>query len=459
MDSSCAMSPLRLKKYSKERKTLMGTSSIATPPRVVTSVHEKPRHEVQRGLLLKANFKAALKALMANGTRSFLTMLGVIIGVAAVITTVTQTEGTSQSINQRFASLGSNVLTVEPGPPPNLGNQGKGAFIFHTAGAGGKGSTLTPGDAQALASLPHVVQVGPMLSTSEQAIYQNQNGTFQVNGVSTSYQTIHSLTLAEGAWFSEEDEARAAPDVVIGTDVAQNLFQPLHVDPIGRTIRIGSALFRVVGVLAATDFMTDGSIYASFRTVQVRLINTNKLDQIEVLVDDASNLALVQQEIKSLLEQRHRITDGKDDFWTQSPGQIIASQQASASSLATLLIGIAAVSLTVGGIGIMNIMLVAVSERTREIGVRMAMGARKSDIRNQFLIEAMVLSALGGAIGVFFGLFIGYQIVTSAQLPFILDPGAILLAVGVAGLTGVAFGLYPAVRASELDPIVALRTA
>jgi putative ABC transport system permease protein len=437
----------------------MSMSSIASPPRTVPSIKEKPRQEVQRGPLLKANFRAALKALKSNGTRSFLTMLGVIIGVAAVITTVTQTEGTSQSINQRFASLGTDILTVMPGPPPNLGNTGKGVFQVHIAGSGGQNSTLTPGDAQALATLPHVVQVDPEVSTNEQAIYQDENGTFQVYGVSTSYQTIHSLKLAEGSWFSEEDQAMAAPDVVIGTDVAQNLFQPLHIDPIGKTIRIGSALFRVVGVLASTDPLTDGSIYAALSTVQVRLVNTNKLDQIAVLVDDVNDISLVQQEIKTLLEQRHNILNGKDDFWTQSTSQFVQNQQASQASLATLLIGIAAVSLTVGGIGIMNIMLVAVSERTREIGVRMAMGARKSDIRNQFLIEAVVLSALGGAIGVFFGLFIGYQIVTDSQLPFIVDPGAILLAVGVAGLTGVIFGLYPAVRASELDPIVALRTA
>ncbi len=191
----------------------------------------------------------------------------------------------------------------------------------------------------------------------------------------------------------------------------------------------------------------------------MRLKNVPTADQIEVQVDNVSNMDLVQAEITSLLERRHRIINGKDDFWVESPNQIIQNQQASASSLATLLIGIAAVSLTVGGIGIMNIMLVSVTERTREIGIRMAVGARRSDIRNQFLIEAVVLSALGGAIGVFFGLFTGYEIVLNSQLPFILDPGAILLAVGVASLTGIIFGFYPAVRASELDPIVALRTA
>jgi putative ABC transport system permease protein len=430
----------------------MSTKSVAAPARVVPSTPEKPRRNVQRGLLLRANFRAALKALMANGSRSFLTMLGVIIGVAAVITALTQAEGTSANINQSFASLGSNILTVQPGTAP-----GKGVFVVHFGG--NAPSTLTLGDVSALTTLPHVVQVGPILQASAQTVYQNQNGNFPINGVSASYAQIHSLQLAEGTWFSAQDEASGAPDVVLGAVAAQTLFSPLNVDPIGKTIRIGNALFHVVGVLASSSFFTDQAIYASFKTVQVRLKNVPSVDQIEVQVDNVSNMDLVQAEITSLLERRHRIINGKDDFWVESPNQIIQNQQASASSLATLLIGIAAVSLTVGGIGIMNIMLVSVTERTREIGIRMAVGARRSDIRNQFLIEAVVLSALGGAIGVFFGLFTGYEIVINSQLPFILDPGAILLAVGVASLTGIIFGFYPAVRASELDPIVALRTA
>jgi putative ABC transport system permease protein len=432
---------------------------MTPPPRIVPSVPEQSRAHVQRGMLLRANFRAALKALMANGSRSFLTMLGVIIGVAAVITAVTQAEGTSANINQRFSSLGTNILTVQPGPPPTFA--GKGGFV-QTIG-GSKSSTLSLSDAQALTTLEHVTQSSPLLQTAEKTIYQNQNGQFPIYGVSTDYQTIHSLQLAEGSWLSQMDDETRAPKAVIGATVAQTLFAPLHVDPIGQIIRIGgerfqSQQFQVEGVLASTDPLSDQAIYAPFNTVQVRMLNTTTADRIEVLVDDASNMTLVQQEITALLEQRHHITNSaKDDFWVQSASQLIQNQQASASELATLLIGIAAVSLTVGGIGIMNIMLVSVTERTREIGIRLAVGARKADIRNQFLIEAVLLSALGGAIGVFFGLFSGFEIVTSSDLPFILDPGAIVLAVGVAGLTGIIFGLYPAVRAADLDPIVALR--
>ncbi len=439
----------------------MGMSSMmAPPPRIVPSVPDQSRASVQRGMLLRGNFRAALKALLANGSRSFLTMLGVIIGVAAVITAVTQAEGTSQDINQRFSSLGTNILTIQPGSPPSMA--GKGGFVLKMGGS--KSSTLTLSDAQVLTTLAHVAQASPLLQTPGNTIYRNQSGQFPMYGVSTDYPTIHSLQLAEGSWFSQMDNESRAPKVVIGATVAQTLFTPLQVDPIGQIIRFGSdkfqsEQFQVVGVLAATSIMADQNIYAPFNTVQVRVLNTTTTDTIEVLVDDASNMTLVQQEITALLEQRHHITSSsKDDFWVQSASQLIQNQQASASSLATLLIGIAAVSLTVGGIGIMNIMLVSVTERTREIGIRLAVGAHKADIRNQFLIEAVLLSALGGAIGVFFGIFIGFEIVNSSDLPFILDPGAILLAVGVAGLTGIIFGLYPAVRAADLDPIVALRT-
>jgi putative ABC transport system permease protein len=430
----------------------MGTS-IAEPPRLRPATQVKRQQVTQRGLLLRANFRAAIKALMVNSTRSILTMLGIIIGVAAVITATTQAEGTAAQINQRFSSLGTNILTIMSGKSPLAG--AKGGFVISQMGGT---PTLSFDDATAISHLPHVVQDSPIISTHEQVTYQDQSASYPIYGVSNSYATIHSLQLAEGSWFNNPNNSSAPPEAVIGSLVAQSIFGPLKVDPIGKTIDIGGALFHVVGVLSSSNFTVDQNVYAPVKSVQIRLTNTTMAQEVEVQVDNSYDLDAVQQEITSLLEQRHHVSGTNDDFWIQSPTSLIQNQQASASSLATLLIGIAAVSLTVGGIGIMNIMLVSVTERTREIGIRMAVGANRDDIRNQFLIEAMILSAAGGMIGVFFGLFTGYEMVTTSQVPFILDPGAILIAVGVAGLIGIIFGLYPAMRASELDPIEALRT-
>jgi putative ABC transport system permease protein len=431
----------------------LSTSTTSAPPHPGPAPQLKRWQEVQRGSLIQANFRVAVKALMINSTRSMLTMLGVIIGVAAVITAVTQAEGTAAQINQRFSSLGTDILTVMSGKSPLAG--AKGGFII----TGGATPTLSFSDATALSRLEHVVQVSPIISQHEQVTYRDQSTGYVVYGVSDSYQSIHSLHLAEGSWFSNLNGSSSAPAAVLGSLVAQSIFGPLKVDPVGKTINIGGALFRVIGVLEPAGFTVDQNVYAPLTAVRARLINATLAQEIEIQVDDSRNIDMVQQEITSLLEQRHHVSDRNDDFWLQSPTSLIQNQQASASSLATLLIGIAAVSLTVGGIGIMNIMLVSVTERTREIGIRIAVGANRSDIRHQFLIEAMLLSAVGGSVGIIFGLFTGYEIVTTAQLPFILDPGAMLIAVGTAGLIGTIFGLYPAIRASELDPIVALRTA
>ena len=431
----------------------------------------------QRGLLIQANFRAALRALQANSTRSFLTMLGVIIGVAAVITAITQTEGVSANINQRMSSLGANILTVMPGPTKSGG--------IVTVGIGSS-STLTLADMEALSTLDHVVQVSPIANADGQAVFMNQNWSTNAQGVYPDYQDMQSLMLAEGAWFSESDERAGTTNVVLGATVAEKLFGPTGVDPVGQVIRFKNQALYVVGVLQTVGSeRKDDVIYMPFSVVQHRLTNTNSVGSIDVEVDDVNISVLVKQSIETILRKRHHIAvaatptttnDGStgnvmgsgaslklgvnsnDDFIVIAPSQFIQAAQSNASSLATLLISIAAISLTVGGIGIMNIMLVSVTERTREIGIRMAVGARKSDIRNQFLIEATLLSGAGGVLGILFGLFAGFELVTSSQLPFMLDFGAMLLAVGIAGGIGILFGLYPAMRASDLDPIVALRT-
>jgi putative ABC transport system permease protein len=245
--------------------------------------------------------------------------------------------------------------------------------------------------------------------------------------------------------------------------VVDNLFTPTGSDALGQTILISGQSYTVVGVLqskGSTGFANQDDVaYVPFATAHARLSNSTFVGQIQVQVDSTDNVNSVQQSVTTLLEQRHSIpAGGTDDFTVRSAAQFVQTAQQASQTLAILLVGIAAISLIVGGIGIMNIMLVSVTERTREIGVRMAVGARRGDIRNQFLIEALTLSGLGGLIGIAIGLLGGLALTHAFQLPFVLSVIAIVLAVGVSVLIGVAFGFYPAVRASQLDPIVALRT-
>jgi putative ABC transport system permease protein len=406
----------------------------------------------RRGLLLGIGFSSAFEALWANRLRSLLTILGVIVGVGAVISVVTLTQGTSANINSRVANLGTNVLTITPGSSTTGGARG---------GAGTQQS-LTQADADALAALPHVANVSPLLSANAQVIAGAQNWNTRVQGVYPNFQSIGSWQLSEGSWFSDVDESAAQPVAVIGETVVENLFTPTGVDPVGQSILINSQAYQVVGVLQVKGANglsnQDDVVYIPFAAAQERLNNSGFVGQIQLQVDDVNNVDAVQQEATTLLEQRHNIaTGGSDDFTVRSPTQFVQTAQQSQQTLAVLLVGVAAISLLVGGIGIMNIMLVSVTERTREIGIRMAIGARRSDIRNQFLIEALTLSAGGGAIGIAAGLIGGLALIRAFQLPFVLSVPAIALAIGVSVLVGLVFGLYPAIRASQLDPVVALR--
>ncbi|HYX51765.1 MAG TPA: FtsX-like permease family protein [Ktedonobacteraceae bacterium] len=248
---------------------------------------------------------------------------------------------------------------------------------------------------------------------------------------------------------------------LLGQTVYHNLFDTSGDDPIGRTIRVRDQLFRVIGVLQAKggSFNQDDIVFVPFTAALTRLKNTTYVDQIQVQVDTADNVSQVQLDLNTLLERRHHIPNGSpDDFQTISSSQLLQTAQQFTQTLTFLLVGIAAISLTVGGIGIMNIMIVSVTERTREIGIRMSIGARRSDIRNQFLIEALVLSLGGGVIGMALGLLLGFAITHAFGLPFVITTSSILMPFMVSASIGIIFGLYPAVRASRLDPIVALRT-
>src|SRR5215469_1689785 len=444
----------------EERRQQQYTNAPIAPARVMAPVLRRPSSLEQRaprrshrGPLIGASLTSALEALWSNRLRSLLTILGVIVGVAAVIVAVTITEGTSASINSRVAGLGTNTLTIN-----------SGAAVSGGASQGiGTAQTLMLRDATAIASVSHVVNVTPIKSVSAQLVYSGQNWSTRALGVYPSYQSIGNWQLAEGSWYTQADEDAGTPVAVLGQTTEQNLFTGVAQDPIGQTMLINSQPFRVAGVLqpkgTSAAVNQDDVVFVPFSAAATRLKNTPYVDQIQVQVDNANHVNSTESAITSLLERLHGLPPGgPDDFTIRSSDQLVQTAQSFSQTLTFLLVGIAAISLLVGGIGIMNIMLVSVTERTREIGIRMAVGARRGDIRNQFLIEALTLSASGGLIGVILGLIGGYIMTSVFALPFAPNLFSILLAFGVAAAIGVCFGFYPAVSASRLDPIVALRT-
>jgi putative ABC transport system permease protein len=408
---------------------------------------------IRRSNTLVPSFRVALEALWANRLRSLLTTLGIFIGVAAVIIVVALTQGASALITSGLAGLGTNALLINASEPSGGG----------VLGGAGAIQSLTVSDATAIAAVPHVVAVSPLLSVNAQAVYSGQNWNTRVEGVYPAFQSIGNWQIAEGSWLTQSNEDGGVAVAVIGQTVSDSLFTPSATDPIGQMILLRGQPFHVVGVLkskgALGAFNQDDVIFVPFSAASARLKNSLFVDQIQVQVDAATNVAQAQDAITAVLEEQHHIpAGGPDDFQIRSANQLVQTAQSFTQTLTFLLVGIAAISLIVGGIGIMNIMLVSVTERTREIGVRMAVGARRRDIRNQFLIEAVTLSSAGGIIGILIGLSIGLVLTHAFNLPFVLNLPSILLAFGVSAVVGVIFGLYPAVRASQLDPIVALRT-
>ena len=387
--------------------------------------------------------------------RSALTMLGVIIGVGAVIAMLAVGTGASRQIEQQISSMGSNLLMVLPGAT-TAGGVRMGA---------GTQPTLTMEDAEAILKESSAVSdAAPVLSGVAQVVYGNQNWATGVTGTTPSMLNVREWLLSAGRPFTEQDVKSATKVCLLGQTVVDNLFG--GIDPVGQIIRIRKIPFTVIGVLGSkgqspTGQDQDDTIYVPVTTAQKKLFGTTRPRMIRIIMVKAKStedLPAAEKQINELLRQRHRIGPGEDnDFTVRNLTQMMQTAEESAKVMRLLLGAIASVSLIVGGIGIMNIMLVSVTERTREIGIRMAIGAKTWDIRLQFIIEALTLSFIGGVIGIIAGISTSHILAVFAGWTTIVSPLSILLAFGFSGLVGIFFGFYPAYKASLLDPIDALR--
>ncbi len=395
---------------------------------------------------------SSFRALQRNKLRSFLTMLGIIIGVGAVIAMLAIGQGAEYSVKDQIASLGTNVLIVFPG------SQQQGAI---RVGAGSM-TTLTEDDAVAIQrECPAVAYVSPGTRTGGQVIAGNLNWATSIDGEGADYLEIRKWSVQDGDYFTDQDVKAAAKVCVIGKTVADNLFP--DADPVGQTVRIRNVPVKVIGVLSAKGQNAlgqdqDDIVIAPYTTVLHRLSRFPFLRQVVISASTPAAIDDAQKQITDLLRMRHKITAGDaDDFTIRNQTDIAQAATATTEILTILLASIASVSLLVGGIGIMNIMLVSVTERTREIGIRMSVGARGRDILAQFLIEALVLSLVGGVVGMLIGV-IGSSVISSiAKWPTIVTAFSIVLSFGFSIAVGVFFGFYPARKAALLNPIDALR--
>ena len=391
-------------------------------------------------------------ALMRNKMRSFLTMLGIIIGVAAVITMLALGTGTQSKVQSSIASMGTNTITISAGSVRSGGAR-SGAF---------GSSRLTVEDAQAINStIDNISYVSPITQNSAQMIYQEQNWSTAVVGCAEAYQHIANWSLAEGRFITDEDVRGRLKVCVLGDTVAKELFN--GVNPLGQSIRVNKTPMRVVGVLVAKG---DGSfgqsqddiILVPYTTAMSRLFSLRNIRNIQCSAATKESVDQCVADITDLIRTRHRLRPkDDDDFNVRTQAELANMMNETTKTFTLLLGGIASVSLMVGGIGIMNIMLVSVTERIREIGIRMALGAKAGDIRNQFLVESLLLSLLGGAIGVFTAFVMTKAASHLFKMSMQISGGSIIMAFAFSACVGVFFGLYPAMQASKLDPIQALR--
>jgi putative ABC transport system permease protein len=399
-------------------------------------------------------FRIAFRALARNKMRSVLTMLGIIIGVSAVIAMVSIGQGAQASVQEQIASVGTNLLFVGAGSQ-NVGGVRSGTGQTNR-------NTLTVEDIEAIRrEIPSVSMATPTVNARSQLIFQNQNWNSQVQGVNEQFPQIRKWEVQSGEFFTEADVRTAARVIVIGETIAENLFP--GIDPVGQTLRVRELPFRVVGVMRAKGQDPGGRdqddiLFAPYSTVQKKLLAITYVQFAYVSAISPNATYTAQEQIGDLLRQRHRLAPNEeDDFFVRNLTDVAEAAEETNRIMTILLGSIASVSLLVGGIGIMNIMLVSVTERTREIGIRMAIGARSSAVRKQFLIESIVLSLIGGFIGIIFGIAISIIIPKMLGWPTLVSLSAIAGSVIFSAAVGIFFGYYPARKAAGLDPIDALR--
>jgi putative ABC transport system permease protein len=400
--------------------------------------------------MLWESFKLALRTIRRNVLRSFLTLLGIVIGVGAVIALVTLGQGTNDKVKADLSKLGSNMLIARPGssqPGPPSGNESR---------------SFTVRDVEALkAGLRNVRGVAPTSNKQTKVVYGTASLDVTTTGTDVDYFTVQDWTFLTGNAFSESDARSGTNVCVVGATLVRDLFA--GVEPLGETIRVASMPCTVIGTLAAKGQSAFGSdqdntVVMPLRTYMRRIAGNTKISSISVSANSAEVLPAVQVTMTDILRETRRVAENAEDDFSVRDLTQIASTMASTTSLMTGLLGaVAAVSLLVGGIGIMNIMLVSVAERTREIGIRLAIGALASQVLTQFLVEAVVLCLLGGLIGIALGLGLAWGGSSLLQVPFNVNPSVVAMAFGFSGLIGLIFGFFPARRAAQLDPIEALR--
>lgn len=398
--------------------------------------------------------KEAISTLTLNKMRTGLAILGIVIGIGSVITLISLGQGSQQSISNQIQSLGANLLTVSPG------SQNSGAV----RGAAGSAQTLTNADAEGIlsdASITTILSVSPEYTGRAQISTGQNNANSQITGATPVYADVHKVSVSTGTFITQAQQDGIARVAVLGPTVAANLFPNLS-DPTGQTIRINGQSLTVIGMTVSkggTGFQNpDNAVYVPLSTAQSQLFGAQYLSDIAVEAKSSDAMVQAQDELGYYLLARHHLTDPSTaDFSILSQNDILSTASQVTGTFTTLLGGIAAISLLVGGIGIMNIMLVTVTERTREIGLRKALGAKRQTIITQFLTESIILTFTGGVIGMLLGLGLSYALATILKIPFAISPSSMLLATGVSGAIGILFGWYPARQAAALQPIEALR--